>query len=416
MIMKTELMRRIARLLYGFTICLLLMEMVLISLKNPPVSFGSILVLGLCFVVQYYARERVSRLWQLLALTGLICLGIWFIPEILLVRLLLIGINAGLYFGGAKYVMSGGVPYEAQEIPWPGILLGIASTGSGLYYERPQLVTIAAVVLILHIISFLLVLYADGVQQYVESTRDVKGIPIRRMVHTNSWIVAGIILIMVVGILIGEALGLPDALVSLLKSVGRILLGLFSGVVLLFKWIVNLLGGGSRESVQVAGERFVEKVGDPGTWSEIVLTILRVILLIFLLYLLVRIFARIFKVLVARFQKVEQEKTAAGTEREDIRERTREGGVLKEAARFFTPEERARRIYRKAVLHFSGPDIPGENATAGDICQRISTEQDMDIRELTRLYEAVRYGAVKVDRAYLSGMKQAAKGLSAKKE
>ena len=409
--MKTDFARHAFRMGYSYTLYLLLTEIALMVMKLPAASLLTMLVMLGLFVSSYILREMVRRLWSLLLLTILSCVGIWFLPEVMLQKLLLFGLAIGLLCTGSRYLMSGGSLSEPQDIPWPGILMALVGSAVALYYELPDLVTYSVVLAGLNIFFFLMVIYSDGVRRYIDATREVKGMPIRKMIHVNTWIVLGIFFVMGIAILLGELLGLPGGVEELLKSLGHLVKALFYGVGLFFKWLVNLLGFGNGFSASEQGEQIAQELEKSGGGGNIIFVLLRVIVILFVLFLVIKVFAFLIRIFLAKFQKGEKE-TVRENLKTDIAEKLKNRGVLSSVKKFLSPEEKARRIYRKEVLSLMGrEDIPG-SMTTGDIT-RVLQEKGVDLTELTRLYDAVRYGNAVVNRAYLSEMKKTARNKAA---
>ena len=411
--MKTDLARRFFRMGYSYTLYLLLTEIALMVMKIPAASWLAMSVMLGLFVSSYILREMVRRLWPLLLLAVLSCVGIWFLPEVMLQKLLLMGLAIGLLCTGGRQLMSGGSLPEPQDIPWPGILMALVGTGVALYYELPDLIIYSVVLTGLNIFFFLMVIYSDGVRRYIDSTREVKGMPIRKMIHVNTWIVLGIFLVMGTAILLGELLGLPGGVEELLKSLGHLIKALFYGVGLFFKWLVNLLGFGNGFSASESAEQVAQELEKSGVGGNIIFVILRVIVILFILFVVIKVFSYLIRIFLAKFQKGEKE-TVRENLNTDLAEKLKGRGILGSVKRYLSPEEKARRIYRKEVLSAMGGDKLSAGVTTGDILL-ILKDKGVDFTELTQLYDAVRYGGVAVDRAYLSKMKKAAKN-SAKED
>jgi len=404
--MRNELARTIFRLGYSYSMYLLVSELVLITLKCPAVSFEAMAVQGALFIGSYFIRCRVTRVWPLILYTAVCGIGIWFLPEIMAQKLLLLGLDLGLLGMGIRHVAAGGTLPEAQEIPWPSMLLGFLSVGAGIYYEHPQLVSLAVILSLINIIFFLLILYADSTGQYLHSNKNVHGLPIKKMLRINTLIVAGIFLVMLVGIGLGELLGLPDAVTEFFRSVGELLKALFYGFVLLAKWVANIITGKMDDQVSSARANLFNQLQKTNAGSGIILTILKFVVLAFLLYFLVKILTRVLKVLLAKYQQNGKDEVIRGVKEEE-RERLKDRGLAYRVRTYFTMEERARRIYRRRILEAAGETAPHENETTRDIMNRLQAEKGVNLPELTALYEAVRYGGVKVDQEYLRRMKTA---------
>ena len=295
-----------------------------------------------------------------------------------------------------------------MDIPWPGILLGILSTISGVYYDIHVLVVYSVILTVANIFFFLLVLYADGLGKYAQATRDVKGMPISRMLKINNLIILGIFLLMLITIGLGELLGIPNAVGEFLDMLGGLMKSLFYGVVLLYKWLVKLLGSDNAESIEETEEALAAEMAKRNVGSGFIFVILRIITLLVLLFLAFRFLIWLFKILAAKYHKSERE-VVTETTRPDVRERLKDRDLRSRIRKYVSMEERARRIYRKRVLEAAKETELRQNDTTGDIREILKLHTDTDLSELTELYEAVRYGGVTVDREYLLRMKKAGK-------
>ncbi len=406
--MRSELARKAFRLGYHYTFLVLLMEVMLLVVKCPEMTWLAMLVLLGLFLAFYFLREHVRRIWPLFLLCIACGVGIWFLQEIMLQKLLLIAVDIGLLVTSSRYVMSGGKLPEPMDIPWPGILLGILSTISGVYYDIHVLVVYSVILTVANIFFFLLVLYADGLGKYAQATRDVKGMPISRMLKINNLIILGIFLLMLITIGLGELLGIPNAVGEFLDMLGGLMKSLFYGVVLLYKWLVRLLGSGNAESIEETEEALAAEMAKRNVGSGFIFVILRFITLLVLLFLAFRFLIWLFKILAAKYHKSERE-VVTETTRPDVRERLKDRDLRSRIRKYVSMEERARRIYRKRVLEAAKETELRQNDTTGDIREILKLHTDTDLSELTELYEAVRYGSVTVDREYLLRMKKAGK-------
>ena len=283
--MRSDLARKAFRLGYHYTFLVLLMEVMLLVVKCPEMTWLAMLVLLGLFLAFYFLREHVRRIWPLFLLCIACGVGIWFLQEIMLQKLLLIAVDIGLLVTSSRYVMSGGKLPEPMDIPWPGILLGILSTISGVYYDIHVLVVYSVILTVANIFFFLLVLYADGLGKYAQATRDVKGMPISKMLKINNLIILGIFLLMLITIGLGELLGIPNAVGEFLDMMGGLMKSLFYGVVLLYKWLVRLLGSNNAESIEETEEALAAEMAKRNVGSGFIFVILRIITLLVLLFL-----------------------------------------------------------------------------------------------------------------------------------
>ena len=405
--MRVEFANRAFRLGYSYSFYLLFMELSMMVMKNPMVSWLSMLVLLGIYVLNYLVRDRVLRIWPLALINAAVGALCWLLPEITLQKLLLSGACFGLFLSGSGFVMQNGRYRPMQDVPWPAFLLGVVATIAGITNHIPRLVVLSMILTLLTVVFYLLIIYTDGIRKYIESTRDVSGIPMQRIVKINSWIVACIIVGMLVMILLGELLNLPDAFTRLGEALLDLVRIFALGVGLFFKWIARLFQSGDGKEELTDERQFLRKeIAGNRTMPELMTVVLKLLILALVLYVLVRIFARIFRFLVAKYQKDTPQQVVEITKK-DQKVRLKRGHIFDRAKTYLSMEERARRIYKKRVLEYRKKSHPSDTETVQDICEGLRQDEGVSMRELTALYEAIRYGNVVPDRAYLSRMKKA---------
>ena len=424
--MGTDRARHLFRALYAYTFYLLFMEMFLLSTKRPHVSWVGLLVMALLFLISYILRNKVLHLWPLVLFTVVAGVGIWFLPvkasaEQLtgsdglfavdgMERWMLIGLALGLMVTSCRYVAKGGILGEPMDVPWPILVLGLLASAFGFIYDIEGLPGIAAILTGVTLIFYLLILYADSTRKYMDSTKDVRGIPIRQITKVNTIVIVGVFLCMIIVILLGEAVHLPDAFVGFLQAMLGILKTLFFGVVLVFRWIANLFGFGSKEKTHEVSRQLRQEATKPGTYSNILEFVLKGLLLALAVFVIIKILARVLRILSARYRNnsvMQRADLVEETKETDIRTKIPHPSLFKRMRDSISMEERARKIYRKRVMNLKKDLILAETDTTADIEEKALEQAGVSLPELTALYNNVRYGNVTVDRAYLSRMKQA---------
>ena len=153
-----------------------------------------------------------------------------------------------------------------------------------------------------------------------------------------------------------------------------------------------------------------ETVEDSSILDDIVTFLLKVIILAIAIYLIVRLFRAFYRYLIVRRQKASGD-AIIKISKPDM-SKTKVEKISKEKKdSYFTPEQKARRIYKKKVESVRKKYIPATNHTAGDILERynraeldLKPDNPKDLTEVTKLYEAVRYGNVHPDQKYLKKM------------
>ena len=407
--MRSDLARKFFRLCYGYVFFLLIMELVIRTTGEPNVAWITLLALAGLYAGNYLLRDVVQHIWPVILYTILADVGIWFLlPVSPMQRSMLMGLGIGLMFTASRYIRSGGILPEPMDIPWPIFLVGLLATVFGLTYQVSGLVPIAAVLTGIGLIFYLLILYSDSLRKYADSTKDVKGIPIRQMLKINTWIIVVIFLCMVVAILLGEALHMPDAFVHFGAALVSLLKTFFLGLILAIKWIGQLFKIGSTKSYQESAQQLKQEVTESGAFTNILEVALKVILLALVLFLLVQIMYRLIRAISKRYRKDAKE-LVVETEKKDIRERIAGRGPIERFRKYVSMEERARRIYKKRIMECRKDRAPAGTETTGDILEVLRTEEGIELPELTELYNRVRYGNTVPDRAYLARMRRADK-------
>ncbi len=408
--MKTDFARQFFRLCYSYTFYLLLMELFIRSTGGPGVSWVVLVVMAGIFAGNYLLRNMVRRIWPMILYSMAVGAGVWFLPESLLQRGLLTGLAAGLMFTSFRFIGSGGLLPVLPDIPLSVLILGFLATSFGLGYKIEGLAPLAALLTGVALLFYLLILYADNTRNYMNSTKDVKGVPLRQILKMNSLIIAGIFLCMLAAVLLGEALQLPDALVRMGEAIVSILRVAFFGTVLVFRWLGRLFRFTSSHEVNESVQRLRQEVTENHAFANIMEVFLKVLFVALVIFIIVRIFYRLMKVLSKKYHRSTAEHVTETGGRKDIRIRLEHDNPFERMRKYLSMEERARRIYKKRILELRKDQPPEAYETTTDILEGLQGEDRRGLPELTKLYEAVRYGNVVPDRAYLSKMKKADRG------
>lgn len=408
--MKTDFARQFFRLCYRYTFYLLFMELFIRSTGGPGVSWVVLVVMAGIFAGNYLLRNMVRRIWPMILYTAVVGAGVWFLPESVLQRGLLTGLAVGIMFTSFRYIGSGGLLPALPDIPLSVLILGLLATIFGLGYKIEGLVPIAALLTGVALLFYLLILYVDNTRNYMNSTKDVKGVPLRQILKMNSLIIAGIFLCMLVAVLLGEALQLPDALVRMGDAIVSVLRIAFFGTVLVFRWLGRLFRFTSSHEMHESAQRLRKEVEENHAFANMMEVFLKVLFVALVIFIIVRIFYRIMKVLSKKYHRSTGERVTETGGRKDVRIRLEHENLFERMRNYLSMEERARRIYKKRILELRKDQPPEAYETTADILEGLRSEDRSGLPELTKLYEGVRYGNVVPDRAYLSKMKKADRG------
>lgn len=395
--------RIILRMLYetAFTSLLLYFFAVLYYKEIPGffVVFSFLLLYVLSFGIREWAPTHILVLFlHLIPMVG-ICL----LPFSLGIRIILMGIQIYLMISAVMYSYKGAVIKPITDVPWPSFLVCFFIYILSLTAHASVLTTAAYIVTILLLVIYYLLLYVEGLSKYIDAASDVSGLPLKRMLHTNTTIVGMIILILLFGLFMGHLLG-TDGLANVLLAVSRTIvqyLFLFIGF-LLSKW-QEIMGTSDLELDYADGELVApEVISGWGVVLEVLLLIAFAGGMIFLFYHLLR---KLIKLLLKPRSYEEDIIEAAEKERTVTKEKSK--GRIR-VPRSLTLAEKARRYYKLRIMkHKDELSLDGQR-TCRDIQKEMLQQGLEDVNELTELYSEIRYGTRAVDKKTLRKMKELA--------
>lgn len=408
--MHLDLLRKGLRWLYIVLITVQLLYCVCEYFPVQPLRWIHVLVIGIIYLYNYIFREKINKIWQAMLYELLIMVLMIFVPGDIFIKGALAFVGVIAFIGTARFMIKDGKIYPASDMPWIAFIVAFFTYGFAAYSKKQDIMTMSISFAIVLFMIFLLADYTDGLVGYIRSTRDVRGIPIKRIMKTNSLIILCIMVVCLVMLFLGDALGISKWMVSLWHVVVNVLKKIVLIVVTVFRFIASFLGGGSAES---AAENYNYKMQqlnlpvDGETDLSIILNaIFRIIFIVGMVVLVIFAFAWIIRFILKRHELNDKIEDVNELNKLDKKERTK-GNIFKQVAEYLSMEERARRIYKKRILKFEKEYYPSRSSTSGDIKNGIEAAAGEELPELTELYNAIRYGSVKVDQAYLKKMKYA---------
>lgn len=430
--MRERILRfqKAAFFLYQLLFSCLLLDFFLTAFRRAPLSLPGILILGTCFLISYLVREAAASVWVLFLVHGGMASVIFLFGGGLIgqgERVGLICLTAGLFWMSAGYVSRGYTLKQPSDLPWGAWLLSLAAVLLGRYLKNPELIRISYLILLGLLILYLLILYADGLLRYLDSARDVTGVPVQKILSVNSLLVGAVLLIMLILVGFSDLIGLPEAaekllglLEAVLQAVGGLLGIFFSFLSRLFDR-KNSDSGSTEEQLSEIRREF-GKASPAAVSLEFLLDIFLFLLAAFLLFrgsvAVIRFMLR--KHAHESSDQVEEIRPSRDRGMQTFRERVK--GPEKKTE---TMTERARAIYRARVRKYRKYYRPKANETAEDIQQAV-TEVEESLRAgvdsgqkeerekngekpfsvLTELYNEVRYGGRVPTREDLRKMKE----------
>ncbi len=384
---------------------LLLMFFAVVFIKLQPSIFVYVMVVAL-YISSYLIRDYApSNLWNLILhiiIGVLVCL-----PKMNIgIKVLLVIIDSNLLGEAFLYAINGYKIKQLDDMPWPTFLVSLIIYAYGFFMNESIMLNSAYVIPVILLILYYLMIYVEGLRTYVNATKDVSGLPLKRIISTNTMIVFLVTLFLIVGIFLGNVLGLHRTINTLGKGVVAVF-KLFAAFFVAIWRIIALLfsssGGGSASAVVVEEKVTGKYVADIGNSFEFVLKGAVVLIAIYVVY---KIAIKIIKRLVIKRKLSTDIIEAAEISYKDEGKRLYKN-ILKNNKS--NVEEKIRKYYRLRVLRNKHEIVLNKQKTAEDIRKTIKEKELGDIDEVTLIYSNVRYGNMNPDKNILRRMNRLTK-------
>jgi len=413
-------LKKAVRLITSFFYVIMLVCTVFGLFRQPMPGIYLMGVLFGCLVLSFIFREFCRRGVTLLMTHIAIGVGCFFLLDNPYIRLLVFLVLIGYFVDGLLYIRRNYMVSRVFEAPWPSMLFGIITIMLGYHIGNMSLQRIGYLMPVLIIFMFLLSLYLDGLEEYLNGSRRVSGAPLKQIISVNSLVVAGLLTVFVVTIVLGNVLGLDVVLKNVLKSFLPLLRIIVGIIIFIFKFIFSLLFDVNGE-VESPNMNIIENAGTNalGDFLDLFLIMVFILISVAAVILLFRWLIRLLLSRQGRMDDITEElkvKRKAVTKKEKFAREDKLKGT--------TPDMVARRLYKNKVLSYKRYFIPEKHSTTGDIKELIilrpalnkmyyhsDSEDRPEIDEekvqlLTEMYEDVRYGEKMPDDDFLRKMKK----------
>ena len=411
MLDKVRIASIISRLVFIYLHYILLLQLGMKTLNQSMAGFLEIALIGGMLIISYVVRERITTMIGIIIVHALMAAGVFFLisaPEpkwILIILFMTESINAARYIG-AGYMLR-----KEFDLPWPSFLLFIFILIIGLAENYRDLLNLCFVMSIAIYMVYILILYLQNVEEYIKASRNISGIPLKKIIPLNTVIVLSIFTAMGVSVVLADMLGFPDAVFEFVKAIVRVLFIGFKIIAAIFAFIASLFtAGGDTEKFKRDMLVVNEMVDDSSIFGAIADFLLKLLIIIIVVILIVRFFRKIYEVLMAKRARHAVD-SVIRLKKSPIRKNEVES-LKKEKENVTVIEQRARRIYKKRVGEVRKKYVPDNNHTTADIKyyyteadKLLKPENPGDISVVTELYEAVRYGDAVPDSEMLRKMR-----------
>lgn len=379
---------RLLRLIYNYLFALIILEGLYLVMTRDYAGLRTVLVTLMIFAVSYILRDIIYNVGLLFILHAALGAGTYFIIHENLSRIFLAVVLTALFSTSVSYKLNNYTLSKFTDPPYGKIIAALIITMYGAYLKDTRITDMVFILSLFVVMLFILIIYTDAIDSYLAGTRNVSGVPLRKVIAVNTIYVISAILIISGFILLLIRLGAADVgdalirmAVFLLKIIRVIVVFLFS---LISALIGRLFGGRAAEMIR--------SVGTEGTISMIA-RILDGIFIAICFALTAYLIYKLIRRLVA-FVMISR---APQTDRViDVPKENKKTAVYNRPVNIirnvFSKEARIRRRYKKTVLKYKRLYMPDQTDTTGDIMKHVPECGGDDISEITKLYERARYG------------------------
>ncbi len=405
---RMVMLRRICGFFYTGNILLLITEFMLTLLSHKPLTVLQLMIFWLIMAAVFLIRDRMPNiLCQFLvhAAGGVI---VYFAIGDTYVRWFFILLLFVLFIHASDYILRGYTAKPVGDMPWPVFLLAVTATGYGMYLKNSFLIRVGYIIPLILFLLYLVMMYLDGMEKYVNATKNVSSIPRKKMLHANSILIGGILLSALLMIVLINALGFGDSLMRLgawLKNVLRVgVLGFAAALKFLYHFLVD----GSYEMPQEKTKQISRSASKAVKGMNSLDVILKLIIVALAAYVLLRVIRGLMRVFLRRHRN--ENETAERIVRVKKKEKEGREKIGRRYVLGNTPEEKLRWLYKKKILARKSYYQPKETDTTEMIAEKLRendpTVSEEELRLLTESYRNVRYGNHVPDREELRNLRR----------
>ena len=406
MIHNIERTRKLLRMIYQalfMTLVLLFISIVFMKQKPPMFVF---LVLFVEYSLSYIIRDySSSNLWTffLHLIMGLLIL---LVPSSIGIKALLVLVDIYLLGESFGYARFGYKLKPLDDIPWPTFLVALIVYGYGHMMHEDIMMNGAYFIPVFLLVIYYCMVYVDGLKVYVNATKDVSGLPLKRIVSSNTMIVMVIILFLIVGLILGNVLGLDEALWSLGRGFVAVIKVIAIFFVYLWRVIASFLsrgGGGTSGPVvmeQQANRKYATEIGESFDF------VIKGAVIVVAIYIVYKIAVKVIKKLSIKRKFVNDIIEKAEVTHKDTSKNITKKGIFVSR---LSGEEKIRKYYKIRVLRHKYDINLTESKTPREIQREIYCNDIGDIEEITDVYSDVRYGQTLVTKELVRKMNRLTK-------
>ena len=413
-------MRKVLRLITSFLYVVMIVDTVLGLFKQPVAGAYLLGLLFACLILSYIFRDYSRRGVFLLISHIAMGVGCYFLVDNPYIRLLVFAVLIGYFVDGLIYIRGNYIIKRVFEAPWPCMIFGVITIALGYHLGNVPLQRVGYYMPVLIIFIFLVSLYIDGLEEYLNGARRVSGAPMKQIISVNSLIVTGIITVFVVTIVLGNLLRFDVVLKDVLISLLPILKILVAIIAFVLKFIFSILFGGDTSVTRP--QMSLPEDGEENALGKILDLLFITVIIIVSVFLIILFFRWLIRLLLSRQRRRDDVTEELKVKRK--MKNKKERFVREDKLKGSTPDMVARRLYKNRVLSFRRYFTPERYSTTKDIKgliierpalnkkyfgkvpEKKSEIDEENLELLTEMYEEVRYGEKMPDDSFLKRMKK----------
>ena len=371
-----------------------------IFIKESPSMYIIPMTFAL-YLLSYAFREWApNNIWMLLAHFGVIGI-IYYLPLKLNMRVLFALMQVALLYTAVQYVRNEMKIRKIEDLPWPSFLTCVIIYFFSFIIKDHTLNSMAYVITILLLITYYLITYVEGLLSYVESTQDVKGIPLKRMLSSNSIVIVAIIGFLVIGLLLGR-LAFVEKLAALVGfGIKKMLLYMLLAILWLINQFLKLFVPDEymqqyRTTVDVIQNTEYKD-------NSFMNYIFYIAMLLLVMYISYQVLLRVIEFLLGKRQSKTDQIEFTPPEHVEIQKKKRN---KRKQSIEHSLLEKARKYYRLKIQSYDYQIELKNQDTCRDIQKNVDEECQENISEITELYSSIRYGKKVVNRQIVDEMRR----------
>lgn len=398
MIHKITFVRKIINIISGCLFAWLFTAFVSIVFFREEVYAFFVPCIIWIYIVAYLVREFAPNWLVILLAQAAALIPLYFVGTDMRFIIVFGLIGLKLSVDGYRYIKNGRILQYAESVPGHIFLFCFVFFLYGYYVKSEELKSASYYILAALILLYLVNLYISGLEKYLNSAKGVSGIPLKNIIKTNSVMVVSIILVLVIAILLCNMYNWQHAADAVIRGALAVIKLIGAGILFVFNLLKLLFMRGGISQNPIAEQLPEIDYADSGYDA---FRFLRIIFVVILAGLAIRQIIKFLRKLLIRHNKLsDMVEDVNIKELSDVRKQKTKrlfGGL-------FSPQERARRMYKGYILGYRYDICLNSTKTCQDIKTEISDETGDDVSKLTSLYSDIRYGPENADKNIVRAM------------